>query len=410
MPVTGFKPRRAILYDLILPLATREEASRRIGESESLVKTFGGAVLLKVIQRRHHPGSTSYIGRAKLEEILAEALELGADLLIINDSLKPRQKFAIETVMEEMKINARNRHAMEVWDRVDLILGIFTRHARSAEAKLQLELARIRHQGPRIFGMGEDLSNQGGGIGTRGLGETNTEIMKRHLMEHTRRIEDKIERLERSRGEIRKRREKRGVKHVAIVGYTNAGKSALFRALTGKAVLVEDALFATLDTTTGKMAWKYSRSQLLLSDTIGFIRKLPLALVAAFRSTLEEAINGDVLLHVVDASDPEIAEKMAAVGGVMRELGMADLPCLTVFNKCDLLPPGRELPVVEGPSVRISALGRTGFLELLRAIHRILGLDASHLDSIRPDELAGELPADEPERRPVPVDFRDEAP
>lgn len=348
-------------------------------ESENLVATYGGLVLLKVIQRRHHAGSKSYIGRAKLEEIVAESKALGANLVIVNDTMKPRQRYGIEETLEELKVNDGKRVNLEVWDRVDLILGIFDKHARTAEAKLQLELARIKHLGPRIFGMGKDMSNQGGGIGTRGLGETNTEIMKRHLAEHTHRVEEKISKLLKSREHKRVRRDKLGFRSAALVGYTNAGKSELFRSLTRKQVLVRDALFATLDTTLGKISPVICPVPYLVSDTIGFIENLPMNLVSAFKSTLEEAHASDLLLHVVDVSDPDHLEKIHVVEELLSEIGMNGIPRIRVYNKMDLLtedPAGMTLDKARrqlSEGVFISAKAKLGLEDLGAAIHRALG-------------------------------------
>lgn len=350
-----------------------------MSESENLVATYGGLVLLKVIQRRHHAGSKSYIGLAKLEEIVAEAKALGANLVIVNDSMKPRQRYGIEATLEELKVNDGKRVNLEVWDRVDLILGIFDKHARTAEAKLQLELARIKHLGPRIFGMGKDMSNQGGGIGTRGLGETNTEIMKRHLAEHTHRVEEKISKLLKSREHKRTRRDKLGFRSAALVGYTNAGKSELFRSLTRKEVLVRDALFATLDTTLGKISPVLCPEPYLVSDTIGFIENLPMDLVAAFKSTLEEALAADLLLHVVDISDPDHRAKIQVVEDLLTDIGMNGIPRIRVYNKVDRLSEDPEAAALDKlrselkEGVFISAKAKLGLDNLGSAIHQALG-------------------------------------
>lgn len=323
---------RVIIYDVILPGMNRPQAEERLKETEGLLETYGGTTVLKVLQRRHHAGSHSFIGKAKLEEILTECLSLKATLIIINAELKPRQKYNIETVLEDRKM----KH-IKLWDRIDLILQIFDKHARTAEAKLQIELAKIQHFGPRIYGMGDELSNQGGGIGTRGIGETNTEIMKRHLSAYKQQIRKKIAKLQKSRMQNRKRREKGGIKTVALVGYTNAGKSQLFKALTRKKVLVKDALFATLDTTTSRLFLPGIKEEVLLADTIGFIQSLPPDLIEAFKSTLEEAIHADVLLHVIDVSDPNYKLKIDTVNDVLQELAIGDIPIIEVYNKIDKL-------------------------------------------------------------------------
>ncbi|MBL8993449.1 MAG: GTPase HflX, partial [Spirochaetia bacterium] len=298
---------------------------------------------------------------------------------IVNDSMKPRQRYGIESTLEELKVNDGKRVNLEVWDRVDLILGIFDKHARTAEAKLQLELARIKHLGPRIFGMGKDMSNQGGGIGTRGLGETNTEIMKRHLAEHTHRVEEKISKLLRSREHKRERRDKLGFRSAALVGYTNAGKSELFRSLTRKQVLVRDALFATLDTTLGKISPVLCPEPYLVSDTIGFIENLPMDLVAAFKSTLEEALAADLLLHVVDISDPDHKDKIRVVEELLSDIGMNGIPRIRVYNKVDRLSGDPAETILDKlrsdlkEGVFISAKEKVGLDGLGSAIHQALG-------------------------------------
>ena len=288
-----------------------------------------------MIQRRHHAGSTSFIGLAKLTEIIDNLDLHGANLLIINTSLKASQIYTIENHIAEQQ------KKLEIWDRVDLILKIFQKHARSAEAKLQVELAKLNHLGPRIYNMSEELGREGGGTAggstSRGQGETNTEIMKRHIQTNRKQISEKIKKLQFSRENNRKRREKNGIKTASIVGYTNAGKSQTFRSMTSKEVYVKDELFATLDTITGKIFLKKSAKELLISDTIGFIQDLPPKLIEAFKSTLEETIYADILLHIIDASDPEWKEKMTVVESILKDIGCEDTPVKHIFNKIDLL-------------------------------------------------------------------------
>jgi len=243
---------------------------------------------------------------------------------------------------------------VQVWDRIDLILKIFAKHAHTAEAKLQITLASIQHMGPRIYRMGMDLSQQGGGIGTRGAGETNTEKMRRHLAAQADTIRKKLEHFARVRETHRKGRERAGMRTAAIVGYTNAGKSSLLNALTRKGAYVADELFATLDTRVGKLRLGGAAGgvDILLSDTIGFIQDLPPSLVAAFRSTLEEAVHADLLLHVVDASDPRADEKVAVVEDILCQLGAMGVPRLRVWNKTDAAGAPRVA------SLRKSLLGR----------------------------------------------------
>jgi len=319
--------RRAIVIDLIPPTMSSVEGVLRFEELEELLATYGGVVVVRHLQRKHHPDPSTYIGSGKIDELVLEAQELKTDLLVINNILKPRQLFALQEMFQKTGVT--------VWDRVDLILNIFSAHAESQEAKLQIQLARIRHMGPRIFGMGMELSRQVGGIGTRGIGETNIEIMKRHLKEQERKIVEKIERMERMRAEQRKNRRRNHFKTAAIVGYTNAGKTTLLNMLTGRKEYAADELFATLNTRTGKIYFPNSQKLVLASDTIGFIQNLPPELIQAFRSTLSETTHADLLLHVIDIADPKREEKIAVVDDILRQLGAENIPTCYVFNKTD---------------------------------------------------------------------------
>ena len=228
---------------------------------------------------------------------------------------------------------------IEVWDRIDLILHIFEQHANTAEAKLQIELARMRHMGPRIYGMGSVLSRQGGGIGTRGIGETNTELMKRHWRNEMKTVQEKLERLARECNHQLERRREIGFRTASIIGYTNAGKTTLFNLLTGKRKTTRDALFATLDSSVGKLYLPTLKQEVMVSDTIGFIQKLPAKLIDAFKSTLMESISADILLHVIDASDILMHDKIHVVEDVVREMHIDEKPTIYVFNKMDQASP-----------------------------------------------------------------------
>jgi GTP-binding protein HflX len=239
---------KTIILDVAPQTIPSFDLSIRMAELASLVSTYGGITIVKEIQKRATPDYRTYVGSGKLEEIIAMGEELGAELLVIGNILKPAQIYQINEMLRERKSK------MRAWDRVDLILKIFALHAVSPESKLQIELAAIKHMGPRIYGMGMDLSRQGGGSkNAKGQGETNTEIMKRHLREQTEKIREKLEVYTRTRAEHRKRRKRQGLPTAGIVGYTNAGKSTLFTALTHKGVLAEDKLFATLGTSVGKV-------------------------------------------------------------------------------------------------------------------------------------------------------------
>ena len=321
--------KRAILYDIILPGVTRTQVEKRLKETKSLLKTYGGISVLQIIQRRHHSSIKSFIGREKTIEIINTCQEIDTNLIIVNHPLKNSQIYSIIALIEDKQLK------IEVWDRIDLILAIFSKHATTYSAKLQLELAKIEHMGPRIYGMGEDLSNQGGGIGTRGIGETNTEIMKRHLREHKNRILKRIKSIQNTHKLNRKRRNNKGFKTVSIIGYTNAGKSALFQSLTRKKTYVQDELFATLDAKCSQLYFSNTKTKVVLTDTIGFIQDLPMELISAFKSTLEESIESDLLIHVIDVSDTEANEKIKIVNQIINELNIGNKPILYVYNKID---------------------------------------------------------------------------
>lgn len=307
---------------------------------ENLVNTFGGIVVLKAIQKRGMPDYDTYIGKGKLEEIIKMSEEAEADILIINNILKPKQIFNLDEALSKI--------GMKSWDRVDLILKIFDKHATTTEAKLQIELAAIKHMGPRIYNMGIELSQQAGARGTLGgSGETNIEIMKRHLQGHELTLLKKLEHYELINKGHRDRRKRQNFQSVAIVGYTNAGKSSLLNALTGKELYIADELFATLDTRVAKIYippennsedGTYIRGrELMLSDTIGFIQDLPPDLIQAFKSTLAEAMAADLILHTIDINDPDVFEKIDVVEDILKQLGLQDRKKMYVFNKVDLL-------------------------------------------------------------------------
>lgn len=324
---------------------TRENMDDRMVELENLVMTYGGVLIVKHIQKRWQPDYNTYIWWGKLDEIITEMKEYWANLLIFWNILKPHQIYKVNEKLAPIWAKA--------WDRVDLILKIFEKNARTIESRLQIELASIRHMGPRIFGMGMELSRQWGGSKlARGKGETNTEIMKRHLQTREEAIRHDLEKYKAVREQHRRWRERKWFITLWIVGYTNAGKSSLLNILTKKWVLAEDKLFATLGTSVGKMHieaseidekikkrfWlgEFQWMEILLNDTIWFIRDLPPELIKAFSSTLEDSIEADILLHVVDASDPKIDEKIQVVDDILISIG-ATQKKLYVFNKIDNL-------------------------------------------------------------------------
>ncbi len=376
MPIIPNKPR-AILIDVIPPSMDEKTAKRRIEELELLTKTYGGMIIIKLMQKKGTPDYRTYLGGGKMEEIIELANKEKAEVLIINNLLKPGQMFNVNEALRKAKLN------MQAWDRVDLILKIFDRHAKTAEAKLQIKLAAIHHMGPRIYGMGMELMQQKGGTSTRGgQGETNTELMKRHLFEQEQKIKRDLERVNVARKGHRARRDRVGLKTVSVVGYTNAGKSSLLNALTKKGAYVANALFATLDTHVGKI-WIPTKDgrgkEILISDTIGFIQDLPPQLIDAFRSTLDETIDADLLLHVIDVSDKHVHDKIKEVEQVLKQIGADAIPKIYVFNKMDLVK-RKPAKIVKDEykafqPAFVSAHSGVGLAELKTLIAETLGLD-----------------------------------
>lgn len=345
----------------------------RLNELENLLVTFGGFVIIRKIQKKQMPDYKTYIGKGKVDEILEEAIEKKADYIIVNNILRPQQIYNLERKFEKEKI--------EVWDKVDLILKIFAKHATTKEAKMQIELASLRHLGPRISKMGLELTRQGGGGAggggaRRGQGETNIEIMKRHIAKREQKICSDLKKIEKNHESQRNSRKNHGFKTVAIVGYTNAGKSCLLKALTKKEVKVKNELFATLDSRIGKLYLPDTQNNCLLSDTIGFIRDLPTELIHAFHSTLAEVINADLLLHIIDINDFEMKQKIDAVNDVLKELECDKKKMIYVFNKTDLLDEENLKKGIKNHKsqfknhspVFVSALSKTNLEELKRVI------------------------------------------
>lgn len=324
---------KVILVDIIPSGTKPEDYDDRMTELENLTMTYWWVVVLKRVQKRDTPDYQTFVWSGKLEEVMHQWDEMWADTVIIGNILKPAQIYNINEIFEKSKSK------LKAWDRVDLILKIFGLHANSPEAKLQIELASIKHMWPRIFWMWMELSRQWWWIGTSGIWETNTEIMKRHLREKEKKILEKLKVFERTRAEHRKSRARKDFKTIWIVGYTNAGKSSLMNSLTNKWVLAENKLFATLGTSVGKMyietpdfRWK----EVLLNDTIWFIRDLPPNLIKAFSSTLEDSVESDLLLHVIDASDPKVGDKILIVEDTLFKI-WANQFRINVFNKIDLI-------------------------------------------------------------------------
>lgn len=331
------------------------DAEVSIDELAELAKTAGAEVVAKVIQKKDRPEAATFVGMGKLYEIVSICKFHEANLLIFDSELTPSQQRNIETATKT-----------KVIDRTTLILDIFAARARSSEGKVQVELAQLRYSLPRLGGRGKEMSRLGGGIGTRGPGETKLESDKRHIRRRIQHLEEQLEEMEKRRNLQRKRRDKDGVVSVAIVGYTNAGKSTLMNKLTDAGVLAENKLFATLDPTARSLTLPSGRNVMLV-DTVGLIRRLPHKLVEAFKSTLEEAANATIILNVCDASDDQANEHLKVTRELLEELGAANKPLISVMNKCDLVEGLYDIPVF-GKTVMISATEGTGLEELLQAI------------------------------------------
>lgn len=330
-----------------------------LDELEELAETAGAEVVGRMSQKRDKPDSGTFLGSGRLEELGDFCKNNEVDLVIADSELAPAQLRNIEKATD-----------VRVIDRTTLILDIFAERARSNEGKLQVELAQLRYSLPRLMGQGTKLSRLGGGIGTRGPGETKLESDRRHIRRKIKALEDEFDALEKRRSLARARREKDGVETVVIVGYTNAGKSTLMNTLTEAGVLAQDKLFATLDPTSRALVLPDGR-RVMLIDTVGFIRRLPHHLVEAFKSTLEEAVCAKVILNVCDASDPECAEHLKVTNDLLEELGCSGKPIIPVFNKCDL-PQADEAAMRLPGAVNISALEGKGLDELLDAVAKAL--------------------------------------
>jgi GTP-binding protein HflX len=309
-----------------------EDAEWSLDELAALADTAGADAVDTLMQKRDTPHPATYLGKGKAQEAVSVANALDADLLIFDDELTPAQGRNLE---EMAGVNPLAERGLKIVDRTGLILDIFAQHARSAEGKLQVELAQLNYRLPRLRGWADVMSRLGGGIGTRGPGETALESERRAIMRRIQRVKVDLTDLERTRRLKRQQRKRTGVPVVALVGYTNAGKSTLLRKLTDADVLVQNQLFSTLDPTTRRLQLELGH-EVLITDTVGFVRKLPHQLVEAFRSTLEEVTEATILMHVVDASrDPE--RQIAAVETVLKDIGVTDSPILLVMNKIDLL-------------------------------------------------------------------------
>jgi GTP-binding protein HflX len=338
----------------------RAAAEASLQELQELARTADVQVLDMILQGRREIDPRTLIGEGKLQEILVRSMALGADLLVFDRDLTPSQARHIAEAT-----------SLRILDRTQLILDIFAQRAQSADGKLQVELAQLKYLLPRLVGRDDSLSRLAGGIGGRGPGETKLEIDRRRVRERIAALEGRIDRLSGDRATRRRQRNRTGVPVVSIVGYTNAGKSTLLNALTDSSVLAVNKLFATLDPTSRRLKFPRDR-EVIITDTVGFIRDLPKDLVAAFRATLEELEDADLLLHVVDASDPRHDEQAQAVERVLSTLDVSGKPRLLVYNKADRVPDVARTLALRDDGVAVSSANREGFPELLARCEEIL--------------------------------------
>ena len=378
------KNSTAVLVGVETPEMRDGECEASLDELERLAETAGAVVAARLVQSREKPDVRTVIGSGKVAELKTICSECGAELCIFDCEMSPSQIRNVEDEVGEVR----------VIDRSMLILDIFALHAATAEGKLQVELAQLKYTAPRLIGKGKQLSRLGGGIGTRGPGESKLESDKRHLARRVAALETELEAVENTRRTTRSARDRSGLPRVAIVGYTNAGKSTLLNRLTDAGILAEDKLFATLDPTTRKFTLPGGES-VLLTDTVGFIRKLPHHLVKAFRSTLEEAALSDILLHIVDASDPEYPDEMKVTEELLDELGAGGKPMLIVYNKCDREADGIPAPALApnglNRAVCVSALTGQGVDEMVAMLEAIVREGKVRVTFRFPNSEAGAL-------------------
>ncbi|HZK43078.1 MAG TPA: GTPase HflX [Syntrophomonadaceae bacterium] len=357
------KKEKTILVGLRYGRKSRADFEADMEELEGLVEAAGGVVMTTISQNRSRPDPATYVGKGKIEELFHLIEELEPNLIVFDTELSPVQ---LRNIEEQLKTR--------IVDRTMLILDIFGQRAKSNEGILQVELARLQYELPRLTGKGTELSRIGGGIGARGAGEQKLELDRRQIRRRIKRLKEQMEKVEKTRELHRKQRQRKGLKIVSLVGYTNAGKSSVFNSLCELAhpsgevqVEAKDNLFQTLDTTTRKISISQDNN-ILISDTVGFIKDLPHHLIAAFKSTLEEAIQADLLIHVVDVSDSSYMEKTLIVQDVLQSLGADPDSILTVLNKVDLLD---DAPF-DDQELYISARTKSGFDQLIKKINHHL--------------------------------------
>jgi GTP-binding protein HflX len=368
-PNTPDSRERAALVGLFSGPSRQFDPEHSLDELAGLAAAAGAQVVLRVLQDRPKPDPATFLGSGKVESLALSCDEVGADVVIFDNELSPAQLRNLERILDR-----------KVVDRTQLILDIFARRAKTREGKLQVELAQLKYLMPRLVGANDALSRLGGGIGTRGPGETKLETDRRRIRHRVSIVAKDIDAVRRRRAQLRERRHKSAVPTVALVGYTNAGKTTLFNSLTGGQAAASNALFVTLDPLVRKVRLP-DRRELLVSDTVGFIERLPHSLVAAFRATLEEVAAADLLLHVVDASSPDRERHMNAVREVLAEVGADTVPTLDVFNKCDRLDAAERerLTAIYPGALCVSALTGEGRDELIAAMESRLALDTTRV-------------------------------
>ena len=363
-----------------LDTGNQEMAERSLDELAELAKTAGAEVAGRLIQARESAHPATYIGKGKLEELKDLIWETEATGIICDDELTSAQLGSLEAEL-----------SCKIIDRTLLILDIFAARAVSGEGKIQVELAQLRYRASRLTGLGRSLSRLGGGIGTRGPGEKKLEMDRRLIRERISRLKRDLRDVEKHRELIRSQRRQSGVKVAALVGYTSAGKSSIENALTGAGILEDAMLFSTLDTTTRALTLDNTQ-EILITDTVGFIRKLPHHLVEAFKSTLEEAKYADIIIHVVDASNPQMDEQMYVVYDTLRQLGVEDRPVVTLFNKQDKLErPVRQRDFRAEYSIPVSAKTGMGLEELKKALLEILRREQIYIERLYDFSEAGKI-------------------
>ena len=363
------KVERAALVGLVTSSARRIDADRSLDELAGLADAAGATVVLRMVQERGKPDPATFIGSGKVASLAAACAEADVDVVIFDNELTPAQLRQLEEQLER-----------KVIDRTQLILDIFARRARTREGKWQVELAQLKYLLPRLVGAGGVLSRLGGGIGTRGPGETKLETDRRRIRVRIQAIQKEIDQVRQRRSQLRERRQKQSVPTVALVGYTNAGKTTLFNRVTAADAVASDALFVTLDPLVRQARLPDNR-ELLLSDTVGFIDRQPQALVAAFRATLEEVAEADLALHVIDAASDDRDRHIAAVRRVLEEVGAADVPVVEVYNKIDGVDAVDRRRIQDGnpAAVLISARTGEGVDELLQVIASRVALDTRRI-------------------------------